>query len=99
MTNAAGEIFQYIRITNTALRTNGVKSIADDIFVYGKTREEHDLNLEKCLTRLSNNGLRLNCVNEETLEQLIWSDLFERRPQTRPKCHDALKNAGKFEAF
>ena len=65
MTSAAGEILQYIRITNTALRTNGVKSIADDISVYGKTREEHDVNLEKCLTRLSNKGCVLTASTKK----------------------------------
>lgn len=38
----------------------GVKNIEDDIIVHGKTREEHDVNLDKCLQRLSNKGLRLN---------------------------------------
>ncbi len=39
---------------------HGVRNIADDIVVYGKTREDHDVNLEKCLQRLSDKGLQLN---------------------------------------
>ncbi len=37
----------------------GVRNIADDIIVYGETREDHDANLDKCLQRLSDKGLRL----------------------------------------
>ncbi len=58
-TNAAAEIFQH------ALQTQlhglkGVRNIADDIIVYGKTRDKHDTNLEKCLQRLQEKGLKLN---------------------------------------
>ena len=38
----------------------GVRNIADDIFVYGKTLKEHDINLDKCLQPLLDRGLRLN---------------------------------------
>ena len=58
-TNAAAEIFQYTLQTQLQ-GLCGVKNIADDILVYGKTRDEHDSNLEKCLQRLSTKGLRLN---------------------------------------
>ena len=58
-TNAAAEIFQYA--LQTQLRgLRGVQNIADDIIVYGKTRDEHDTNLEKCLQRLSEKGLKLS---------------------------------------
>ena len=55
-TNAAAEIFQYTLQTQLQ-GLCGVKNIADDILVYGKTRDEHDSNLEKCLQRLSTKGL------------------------------------------
>lgn len=56
-TNAAAEIFQYTLQTQLQGFT-GVKNIADDIIVYGCTREAHDQN--KCLQRLANRGLTLN---------------------------------------
>ena len=37
-----------------------MNNIADDIIVYGQTRKEHDMNLDKCLQRLFDRGLRLN---------------------------------------
>ncbi|CAB4043907.1 Hypothetical predicted protein, partial [Paramuricea clavata] len=53
------EIFQYTLQTHLQ-GLCGVKYIANDILVYGKTRDKHDTNHEKCLQRLSTKGLRLN---------------------------------------
>ena len=36
------------------------KIIVDDIIVYGKTREEHDKNLERVMQRLQKINLHLN---------------------------------------
>ncbi|XP_028414345.1 uncharacterized protein K02A2.6-like [Dendronephthya gigantea] len=58
-TNAAVEIFQYTLQTQLQGLV-GVKNIADDILVYGKTQKEHNTNLNKCLKRISDKGLRLN---------------------------------------
>lgn len=58
-TNAAAEIFQHTLQTQLH-GLKGVRNIADDIIVYGKTRDEHDTNLEKCLRRLNDKGLKLN---------------------------------------
>ena len=58
-TNASAEIFQYM-LQSQLHGLKGVKNIADDIIVYGTTREEHDENLDKCLTRLKQRGLTLN---------------------------------------
>ncbi|MEW8548052.1 MAG: RNase H-like domain-containing protein [Candidatus Thiodiazotropha sp.] len=38
----------------------GVTSICDDILVFGRSRAEHDLNLEKVLQKSRENGLRFN---------------------------------------
>ena len=57
-TNAAAEIFQHTLQQLHGLR--GVRNIGDDIIVYGKTEQEHDENLDKCLQRLYDRGLRLN---------------------------------------
>ena len=37
-----------------------IKNIADDIIVFGSTREDHDRALEECLTRLQEHNLTLN---------------------------------------
>ncbi len=60
-TNAAAEIFQFT-LQQQLRGLHGVRNIADDIIVYGKTREDHDANLEKCLQRLSDKGLRFKPV-------------------------------------
>ena len=48
-----------------------MKNIADDIIVYGKTREEHDNNLDKCLKRLFDRGFRLNKSKCSFLSQTL----------------------------
>ena len=92
-TNAAAEIFQYVLQTQLQ-GLKGVKNIADDIIVYGTTREEHDENLDKCLTRLKQKGLTLNQNKckflSNTLEFLgqIFSDEGTRPDPKR--VHDLL---------
>ena len=51
-TNAAAEIFQHT-LQAQLQGMQGVKNIADDIIVFGKTRKEHDSNLEQCLKESS----------------------------------------------
>ena len=94
-TNAAAEIFQYTLQTQLQGLT-GVKNIADDILIYGKTRKEHDMNLDNCLKRLSDKGLRLNHAKcsfvNETLE--FFGQIFSKEgSKPDPKRVDALKNA------
>ena len=78
-TNAAAEIFQYTLQTQLQ-GLNGVKNIADDILVFGTTREDHDENLDKCLKRLSDKGLRLDHAKcsfvNETLE--FFGQIFSK---------------------
>ena len=58
-TNAAAELFQHT-LQQTLQGIKGIKNIADDIIVFGSTREDHDRALEKCLTRLQEHNLTLN---------------------------------------
>ena len=58
-TNAASELFQML-IEKRLCDIQGVKNIHDDIFVFGKTRRDHDRALDKCLQRLGKIGLTLN---------------------------------------
>ena len=69
-TNAAAEIFQHT-LQQQLQGLTGVKNIADDIIVYGKTREEHDNNLDKCLKRLFDRGFRLNKSKCSFLSQTL----------------------------
>ena len=47
-TNAAAEIFQHT-LQQQLHGLRGVRNIADDIIIYGKTGQEHDEYLDKCL--------------------------------------------------
>ena len=58
-TNAAAELFQHT-LQQQLQGLSGVRNIADDIIVYGQTREEHDIALDNCLQRLYSRGFRLN---------------------------------------
>ena len=57
--SSASEIFQET-IRNVVQDINNVKSISDDILVYGKNQEEHDVALERTFQRLEDKGLTLN---------------------------------------
>ena len=57
--NAVAEIFQFI-LQQQLQGLSGVKNTADDVILYRQTREEQDMNLDKCLQRLFDRGLRLN---------------------------------------
>ena len=94
-TNAAAEIFRKT-LQGQLQGLKGVKNIANDIIVHGATREEHDENLDRCLKRLLDRGLRLNrskCTFlKDTLE--FFRQIFSKhgcRPD--PKRYTALKNA------
>ena len=58
-TNAAAELFQR-KLQQTLQGMKGIKNIADDIIVFGNTREDHDRALEECLTRFQEHNLTLN---------------------------------------
>lgn len=57
--NCASEIFDDV-IRQTVSGIPGVVNRSDDIFVTGKTKEEHDSSLEKVLKRLMDKNLTLN---------------------------------------
>ena len=40
----------------------GVRNLADDIIIFGHTRNEHDQALPSCLNRLSENGQTFNAT-------------------------------------
>jgi hypothetical protein len=57
--NSAPEQFQYA-IQQTLQGLEGVRNIADDIIVWGKSQKEHDTHLEALMKQLSENNLTLN---------------------------------------
>ena len=58
-TNSAAEVSQNT-LQQHLQGKDGVKNIADDILIFGRTRKEHDQALDKCLTRLTETRLTLN---------------------------------------
>ena len=78
----------------------GVQNIADDIIVHGKSRDERDKNLENCLKRLEQRGLKLNPNKCDFLQNELhfFGQVFSRegiRPD--PKRIADLQNASKQE--
>ena len=76
--NSAQDVFQKeIYLTYEGLP--GVAAIVDDILVYGKNQEDHDVKLEAVLRRTRERGIKLNpdkCVfrtNQVTYFGHIWS--------------------------
>ena len=57
--SSASEIFQET-ISNVIQDIDNVKNISDDILVFGKTQQEHDIALDRTFKRLSEKGLTLN---------------------------------------
>ena len=57
--SSAFELFQH-QITSLFSNLPGIENISDDIIVYGKTKEEHNRNLDRCLATLEENGLTIN---------------------------------------
>ena len=69
-TSSAAECFQNVLQQNLA-DIPGVKNIADDIIIYGKTRKDHDRALEHCLKRLKALNLKAKGEKCKFLEQEI----------------------------
>ena len=96
-TNAAAEIFQHVLQTKLQ-GLQGAKNIADDIFVFGATRADHDTNLDYCLQRLLKRGLKVNRAKCRFLQETIefFGQVFSKdgmRPD--PKRVDDLLKASK----
>ena len=94
-TNAAAEIFQHT-LQAQLQGLQGVKNIADDIIVFGKTRKEHDSNLEQCLKRIFNKGLRLNqskCKFLDTTLSFFGQVFSSQGCKPDPKRVQDLQNA------
>ena len=74
----------------------GIKNIADDILMFGGTRDAHDRALEACLERLSDKGLLLNSSKCSFLlaERSCFGRIFsEKGTRSDPKRVNELNNA------
>ena len=58
-TNTASEVFQKT-VSSVTQGMNGAKNISDDILVYGKSKKEHDIALDKVFKTLHDSGPTLN---------------------------------------
>ena len=93
--NAAAEIFQYTP-QQQLHGIDGVRSIADDIIIFGTTKQQHNTALEQCLKRLSEKVLTLNCGKCSFLQLTLsfFGQIFiteGTRPD--PKRVEDLQNA------
>ena len=94
-TNAAAEVFQHI-LQTTLHGLSGVRNLADDIIISGKTCNEHDQALSSCLRRLSDNGLTLNAAKCKLLNPSLsfFGQLFSAKgTQPDPARICDLQNA------
>ncbi|GFS20935.1 transposon Ty3-G Gag-Pol polyprotein [Elysia marginata] len=57
--NAASELFQH-HLNQILHDIQGATNYIDDVIIFGKTREEHDRNLQAALDRLQERGVKLN---------------------------------------
>ena len=93
-TNAAMEIFQHVLQQNLQ-GIQGVFNLADDIFVFGKTRQEYDAALRNCLERLRERGRTLNPKKCKFLQSSInfFRQIFSAQgTRPDPKRVDDLEN-------
>ena len=93
-TNVAAELFQH-SLQETLQGIKGVENIAEDIIVFGNTREDHDRALEECLTRLQEHNLTLNLQKCKFLKKNLefFGLVFtEKGISPDPKKVDAFVN-------
>lgn len=89
--NSAPEELQHV-LRSILADIPGATNIADDILVYGKTQEEHDIALEKTLEALAKKGATLNlrkCVfNKRNLEYFgyVFSDEGMRPSESKVRA-------------
>ena len=94
-TSSAAECFRNVLKQNLA-DIPGVKNIADDIIIYGKTRKDHDRALENCLKRLKELNLKAKREKCKFLEQEIkfYGVIFtDKGTKPDPERISSLTNA------
>ena len=92
--SCASEVFQNA-IQQALQGLNGVRNIADDIIVWGKTQAQHDKNLEALLNRLVIKKLTLNLEKCKFNQTSLWFYgyiLSKDGLSADPKKVEAIKN-------
>ena len=84
-TNAAMEICQHV-LEQSLQGITGVFNLADDIIVFGSTRQEHDKALECCLAYLRDTGLTVNLEKCKFLQPTI--DFYGQTFSAQGTCPD-----------
>ena len=95
--SSASEIFQHVIQTKVLRGPKGTRNLADDIIVYGKTREEHDKRLGALCTRLDECGLtisRKNCTLGATEIEFFGLRLSNDGVALNESKIEALQKAG-----
>ena len=90
-TNSSAEIFQHA-LQQSLQGIEGVRNLADDILVFGKTYEAHNKSLKACLQRLQEHNLTLNINKCRFLKQNLefFGFLFTaegRQPDPKKYLH------------
>ena len=92
-TNAAMETFQHV-LQQSLQGITGVFNFADDIIIFGSTRQAHDKALECCLASLRDRGLTVNPKKCKFLQPTIefYGQIFSAQGTCPdPKRIDAIK--------
>ncbi|KAK9754386.1 Reverse transcriptase (RNA-dependent DNA polymerase) [Popillia japonica] len=92
--NAAAEIFQDT-VRQVLVGIAGVINVSDDILVFGKSKEEHDVALESVLERLKQSGLTLNerkCAFMKTSIHFLGFIFSDKGIAPDPKKVEAINN-------
>lgn len=95
--NAAAEIFQHT-IQSVIAEIEGARNVSDDIIIFGKDKESHDVALQQTLTKIHNSGLTINAKKCEFSKHEIkfFGHIFSNRGVSPdPDKVEALKNATK----
>ncbi|KAK9688310.1 RNase H-like domain found in reverse transcriptase [Popillia japonica] len=92
--NAAAEIFQDT-VRQVLVGIAGVINVSDDILVFGKSQEEHDVAFESVLERLKQSGLTLNerkCAFKKTSIHFLGFIFSDKGIVPDPKTVEAINN-------
>ncbi|KAK9675156.1 Reverse transcriptase (RNA-dependent DNA polymerase), partial [Popillia japonica] len=90
----AAEIFQDT-VRQVLVGIAGVINVSDDILVFGKSQEEHDVALESVLERLKQSGLTLNerkCAFMKTSIHFLGFIFSDKGIAPDPKKVEAINN-------
>ena len=86
----------HMRMDSITERLTGIISIRDDIYIFGKTQQEHDKNLLQLMRVAQQNGLVFNsnkCHISQPQISFYGAVSFSKRDEARPKESSSLTRA------